>query len=380
MTVPLVELYSHPCSVLSKLCPRPRPPSLESATLRVLARIDPLLLSRLFGVDVDTLETVLTSIRELMETISRGRCPFCGRRAVDAWEHWRYYVAHGAMRGRAVLYEITPVCERCRRALLYKPGSLDKDVIKWLSKINRVKKDEVRNLLRMITLEYETAALPVAEWEIDVQKLDEHRVESVLVRILLEKLLDDLFDVRGDSFIVKNVKLESMIFQIVSDDVEAICSRRLDAARLARKAREANMRPDWEGLETLIDKFFAAKMCKRDTKQLVYSMRGAWRLELTREARADLVARIALELLEDNMSWLESLETPLPPMEPAEVLAYAPSFASPDLVKRVADELASALAYPLEMSFHPIDPATGRLADYSIYHYSVGHYYAAGIA
>ncbi len=372
-----MELYSAACSELKRLCPRPVPPSLRLARLRVLAEFDPLLLSGMFNAPLESVEELVAKVGLLLRASSSGRCSVCGKKAREAWEFWSYIVEPRNGHGVAVLERVAPVCDKCLEALSFNPVYADKkrwkNVVKWLSKVNKVKKGRVEELLQMIADEYRLVAERTREWSVDVEWLGGHGIDHVLARVVLEKLVGDVYDMRGDMLVIHNTKLETNMLLIVEEDLNSFCGGAVDTAVLAARAMRSGLSPNWEGIEAYLDYLRDRNVCSKPLEKASLYIQGAWVAILRREQRAEAIRALVGMLNEDELVWTARIETPMGPVEKPEVRAFSPSVFSIDIVKSVAGELARALMEAglrvVRLSFRPQAP-TGELLPYSLYSYA----------
>lgn len=374
-----MELYSTACGELKRLCPRPVPPSLRLARLGVVALFDPLLLAGLFSADEASVEELVSKIGLLLRSSSQGKCSICGKKkAKGPWEFWSYLVEPREGRGVAVLEAVAPVCEKCMEALMLNPAGMDKkkwkNIVKWVSKVNKAKKDRVEELLRSIIDEYHLVAVRVTKWNVDVSRLAEHGIDHVLAKVILEKLAEEHFDLRARYLVARNPKAEASAQLIAEEDLNSFCGGTLDAAVLAARAMRRGLEPNWDNIAAYMDYLRERNICSMPVDRASLYTQGAWVAVLTREQRAaamkSLMARMSEE---EEVVWTLRVETPYQPLDRPEVRAYSPSAFTLDIVVKVAEELASALRDAglkiIRLSFRP-QRADGELLPYAIYSYA----------
>jgi len=373
-----LELYGSVCGELRKLCPRPVPPSLRLARLSVLAGFDPLLVAGLFSADATAVEDLLVRLRVLLKGASEGKCSVCGKkRAAGPWEFWSYLVEPREGRGVAVLERVAPACRRCMEALSFDPSSMDrkkwKDIVKWVSKVNNVSKEKVEELLHTLLDEYKLVAERTREWSIDVSALADQGIDHVLAKVILEKLVGEMFDIRGSYFVVRNIKLEASILPIIEEDLNTFCGGVVDASVLAARALRKGLSPQWDSLEAYIDYLREANICSKPLEKAGAYIQGAWVAVLRREQRAAAMKALMGRMAEEELVWTLRVETPYMAVDKPEVRAFSPSVFSLDIVATVAQELASALREAglkiVRLSFRPQTPS-GDLLPYPLYTYA----------
>lgn len=374
-----MELYGSVCGELKKLCPRPTPPSLRLARLSVLAGFDPLLVAGLFSADASAVEDLLVRLRVLLKGASEGKCSVCGKkRAVGPWEFWSYLVEPREGRGVAVLERVAPVCEKCMEALSFNPIHVDKkkwkNLVKWISKVNGVKKDKVEELLRVLLDEYKLVAERTREWSVDVTRLAEHGIDHVLAKVILEKLIGEVFDIHGGYLVIRNTKLETNILLIIEEDLNTFCGGAVDAAVLAARAMRKGLTPHWDNLEAYMDYLRENNICSKPIEKAGAYIQGAWVAVLDRQQRAAAMTSLMGRLAEEELVWTLRVETPYGPVDRPDIRAFSPSIFSLDIVLSVAQELAAALREAgvkiVRLSFRPQSPS-GELLPYTIYSYAM---------
>lgn len=371
-----MELYAAECEELPRLCPRPVPPALRLARLSLLARIDPLLLSAVTGADEDLAEHLCSQAAVALAEASRGTCFACGRRAVAAWEHWRYIADSKTGSGKAVFEALHPVCERCLQALNIHalPEKEKRKALKWLAKVNKVKKDKAEELVARIMDEYHLVATRIRKWSIDMAAAEKLGLDPLVSKVALEKLTLEVFDADARNFRVRNTRLAPSLLTLAEEDLNLLCSHAVDGPVLAARAMRTGLSPSWEALEEHVALLHEKRVCDMPVNKAVEYIRGAWVVRLDRRRRARLVEVFLARLLEDEMIWINTLETELGPVEEPEARAYVHTFISIDVVRKAAEELTDMLreagVEAARLSFRPYMPGRGLLP-LSLYSYTI---------
>jgi len=371
-----LELYAAECEELAALCPRPVPPALRLARLSLIARMDPLLLSAVTGAEEDIAEHLCSQAAAAVAENSRGKCSVCGREAVAAWEDWRYIVDADNMTGKAVFVSVKPVCERCLQALNIHllPEKEKRKAIKWLAKINKVKKEKAEELVVRILDEYHLLATRVRKWSLDMTAAEKLGIDPLVSKVALEKLTSEMFDADQRYFRVRNTRLAPSLITLAEEDLNLLCSHAIDGPVLAARAMRAGLSPSWEALEEYVALLHDRHVCDMPVNKAIEYLRGAWVIRLGRRQRARLVEAYLSRLLEDKLVWINTLETELGPVEEPEARAYLHTFITIDVVKKAAAELAEMLREAgvrvARLSFRPYIPGRGLLP-LSLYSYTV---------
>ncbi|ALL00890.1 hypothetical protein Pyrde_0840 [Pyrodictium delaneyi] len=364
------RLYEEACSRLQKLCPRPTPLHLreQGVLLANLREIDEQLAASLASVDQDTIASALTGLEEFFASRVSDRCHVCGRKTEGMAELWSYMIE--GSQGLAVFEDLVPLCDRCLEALrpeALSPRRLGKTA-KWLAKVNGTDKGEVEELLDRVLEEWR-AASRVSEWSVDLSRLGELGVDHEPLERLLGGAAAGRYSLAEGTVSAINYALDT-IRVMVLDDVDALCSRRVDASILAARAQRRGLSPDWTALHTHIDLLLDWGLCIRGPEEAAWALEAAWVVHLPRGQRAQLVPRL-IEALGRGETWAIRVETPRQPSDPAPVAVYTPSFVDVDLAARGAEELAAILhsmgAAPRQLRLYPRDPVSGRLARYHLY-------------
>ena len=370
-------LYEEACLLLERLCPNPRPqPLLEAGfSLAALARMDPLVLAELAGTPPSKAAEVQSRLQELLTLPKKARCFICGSKAKTMYERWVFEVEGG--RGVARLEGLAPVCGDCARALeplgflLAGDRGEYKWLVKYLSKVNKVKKGMVEQAISMLEAAWRRTKF-LSSWSVDASVLSRYIEDYMVLQHALQSLAEGRIHVKGETLVIPNSSPSSLVM-VAAEILEELCSGTLNTASVAVKASSRGLRVNRLVLEEYVDAILSGGLCSRRRVNPEVLLEGAWVLSLPAEARAKLVASLVAEP-GISETWITRVETPLPHVDPAPVYFYSTPSVEPEYMARAADDIARFLerahaqGIP-ELRFYPRDPSTGRLSKRHLYAY-----------
>jgi len=361
------------CEIMKILCPVlvPKPLQERGVLLANIMHFDYLLAASIAGIDEKTASEEIERLRRHVQSLYSRGCQVCGKKVKEVIEYWDYVVARD--RGIAIFDKFVPLCEKCLRAARFDPENKKelKKAIKLLAKMNKIKKEEVENILDNLIKQWQLSS-QVHEWKIYVNRLEDLGIGKRVADAILNSAASGEISLANKKLTVFNPS-RTVHEYLLYEDIDALCTGRYDASGLGVKASMQGIEPAWSNLNEHIDYLLTLKKLCKGGQGALKLLEGAWVILVDRRARAHILGG-ALLLARRGELWSSRVETPIEPVEPAPVYFYVHSFVDISLHKRVVEEIESLVISSsrgiVEARFYPRSPE-GGLSRYHIFRYII---------